>query len=255
MSVLVTTVLLAELPLEFLPVFIVFAATLFVYTVNRFTDLEEDETNVPERAAFTRRYGWVLLVLGVGLYIAAIVVAITLGLEGAIYLLLPLVVALLYSVGGVKQLFLVKNLVVGFAWGAIPLGAGYYYSQLWTLEIIVITAYVTAMITLAAVIFDIKDIKGDRKEGIATVPNRLGPAATRYYSQVANVVVAVAVVALVVATPLSTSFYSLLAMNAYVACYIPFATPERGPLYYGFVVDGEHVFLAAVIVTLEWLVW
>ncbi|MFA9424655.1 UbiA family prenyltransferase [Natronorubrum sp. A-ect3] len=255
MSVLVTTVLLADLPLEPLPVFIVFAATLFVYTINRFTDLEEDETNVPERAAFTRRYGWVLLVLGVGLYIAAIVVAITLGLEGAIYLLLPLVVALLYSVGGVKQLFLVKNLVVGFAWGAIPLGAGYYYSQLWTLEILVITAYVTAMITIAAVIFDIKDIKGDREEGIATVPNRLGPAATRYYSQVANVVVAVAVVALVVATPLSTSFYSLLAMNAYVACYIPFATPERGPLYYGFVVDGEHVFLAAVIVTLEWLVW
>lgn len=255
MSVLVTTVFLADLPLEFLPVFIVFAATLFVYTVNRFTDLEEDETNVPERAAFTRRYGWVLLVLGVGLYIAAIVVAIMLGLEGAIYLLLPLVVALLYSVGGVKQLFLVKNLVVGFAWGAIPLGAGYYYSQHWTLEILVITAYVTAMITIAAVIFDIKDIKGDREEGIATVPNKLGPAATRYYSQVANVVVAVAVVALVVATPLSTSFYSLLAMNAYVACYIPFATPERGPLYYGFVVDGEHVFLAAVIVTLEWLVW
>ena len=255
MSVLVTTVVLASLPLEPLPVFIVFAATLFVYTVNRFTDLEEDEANVPERAAFTKRYGWVLLVLGVGLYVAAIVVAVTLGLEGAIYLLLPLVVALLYSVGGVKQLFLVKNLVVGLAWGAIPLGAGYYYSQLWTLEILVVTAYVTAMITIAAVIFDIKDIEGDRAEGIATVPNRLGSTATRSYSQVANVAVAVVVVALVVATPLSTAFSSLLAMNAYVACYIPFATPERGPLYYGFVVDGEHVFLAAVVVALEWLVW
>ncbi|SIR82555.1 UbiA family prenyltransferase [Natronorubrum thiooxidans] len=254
-SVLVTTVILAELPLEALPVFIVFAATLFVYTVNRFTDLEEDEANVPERAAFTKRYGWLLLALGVGLYVAAIAGAIVLGLEGAIYLLLPLVVALLYSVGGVKQLFLVKNLVVGFAWGAIPLGAGYYYNQPWSLEILVITAYVTAMITIAAVIFDIKDIEGDRAEGIATVPNRLGPVATRRYSQLANVAVAVAVVWLVVVTSLSSSFLSVLAMNAYVACYIPFATPDRGPLYYGFVVDGEHVFLAAVVVALEWLVW
>ncbi|MDQ2051538.1 UbiA family prenyltransferase [Natronolimnohabitans sp. A-GB9] len=255
MSVVVTTVVLAGLPLEALPLFIVFAATLFVYTVNRFTDLEEDEANVPERASFTRRYGPLLLAIGVGLYVLAIAVAIALGLPGAVYLLLPLVVAVLYSVGGIKQIFLVKNLFVGLAWGAIPLGVGYYYGQLWTLEILSITGYVIAMITIAAVIFDIKDIEGDRAEGIATVPNRLGTEATRRYCQFANVLVAVAVVGLVATTPLSSAFLVLLAMNGYVAAYIPFATPERGPLYYGFVVDGEHVFLAAVVLTLEWLVW
>ncbi|WP_049919968.1 UbiA family prenyltransferase [Halobiforma nitratireducens] len=254
-SVAVTTVLLAGLPLEALPLFIVFAATLFVYTVNRFTDLEEDQRNVPKRAAFTRRYGRVWLALGVGLYLAAIAVAVALGLPGAGYLLLPLAVALLYSVGGVKQVFLVKNLFVGVAWGVIPLGVGYYYGQLWTLEILAIAGYVTAMITVAAVIFDVKDIEGDREEGIATVPNRLGPAATRRYSQAANAAIAAAVGVLVVATSLSPAFLALLAMNGYVAGYIPFARPDRGPLYYGFVVDGEHVFLVVVIAALEWLVW
>lgn len=255
LSVVVTTVLLADLPLEPFPLFIVFAATLFVYTVNRFTDLEEDEANVPDRAAFTKRYGRFWLALGVGCYVVAIAAAVVLGLPGAIYLLLPLVVAVLYSVGGVKQLFLVKNCFVGFAWGLIPLGVGYYYHQLWTLEILVVAGYVTAMITIAAVIFDVKDIEGDLEEGIATVPNTLGTAATRRYSQAANVVVAAVVVGLVAGTDLSLEFCSLLAMNGYVAGYIPFATPDRGPLYYGFVVDGEHVFLAAVVVALEWLVW
>ncbi|WP_137288244.1 UbiA family prenyltransferase [Natronorubrum halophilum] len=254
-SVAITTILLVDLPLEILPLFIVFAATMFVYTINRLTDLEEDEQNVPQRAALTKRYGRLWLALGSACYLAAIGAAVALGVPGALYMLLPLVVALLYSLGGIKRLFLVKNVFVGLAWGIIPLGVGYYYDRLWTLEILLLAGYVTAMITIAAVIFDVKDIPGDREEGIATVPNTLGVAATRRYSQIANGVVAVAVVGLVVGTGLSLEYLALLAMNGYVAGYVPFATPERGPLYYGFVVDGEHVFLAAVVLALEWLLW
>ena len=254
-SVAVTTAVLAGLPLEPLPLFIVFAATMFVYTVNRFTDLEEDEQNVPRRAAFTKRYGRLWLAAGVALYVAAIGIAVALGLSGAAYLLLPLAVALLYSVGGVKRVFLVKNLVVGLAWGAIPLGVGYYYDELASPAVLFVFAYLTVMITIAAVIFDVKDIEGDREENIPTVPNLFGPQATRVGSLLATVAVAAAVVALATAGAISREFLVVLAMNAYVCAYIPFATPDRGPLYYGFVVDGEHVFLAAVVCALEWLVW
>ncbi len=254
-SVAVTTIFLANLPLESLPLFIVFAATMFVYTVNRFTDIEEDKQNVPQRAAFTKRYGRYWLVTGIALYIAAVGVAITLGLSGAAYLFLPLVVVLLYSVGGVKRLFFVKNLVVGLAWGTIPLGVGYYYGQLRSLEILFLFVYITTMITIAAVIFDIKDIEGDRTEGISTVPNRFGPGWARISSLVATVVVAAAVVFLIAAGMLSRRYLVVLAMNAYVSMYIPFATSDRGPLYYGFVVDGEHVFLMVIVLLTEWLVW
>ncbi|QCW02191.1 UbiA family prenyltransferase [Natrinema pallidum] len=254
-SVAVTTVLLADLPLEPLPLFIVFAATMFVYTVNRFTDLEEDERNVPQRAAFTRRYGTLWLAAGVGLYVAAVGIAVAVGVPGAVYMFLPLVVVLLYSVGGVKQLFLVKNLVVGFAWGAIPLGVGYYYGQLRSPAILFLFGYITIMITIAAVIFDVKDIEGDLAEGIPTVPNLFGPRWTRLLSLLATVAVAAAVIALVAGGAIAHEFLIVLAMNAYVCAYIPFATTDRGPLYYGFVVDGEHVFLAAVVAALEWLIW
>ncbi|MFC6765517.1 UbiA family prenyltransferase [Natrinema soli] len=254
-SVAVTTILLVNLSLEPLPLFIVFAATMFVYTVNRFTDLEEDEQNVPRRAAFTKRYGRLWLTAGIVLYVAAIGIAVALGLPGAAYLFLPLAVALLYSLGGVKRTFLVKNLVVGLAWGAIPLGVGYYYDRVASLEILFLFAYVTVMITIAAVIFDVKDIEGDREESIPTVPNLFSPRTTRVGSLLATVAVAAAVVALVATGMLPREFLVVLAMNAYVCAYIPFATPDRGPLYYGFVVDGEHVFLAALVCALEWLVW
>ncbi len=71
----------------------------------------------------------------------------------------------------------------------------------------------------------------------------------------ATVAVAAAVIALVAGGAIAHEFLVVLAMNVYVCAYIPFATTDRGPLYYGFVVDGEHVFLAAVVAALEWLVW
>ena len=254
-SVVVTTIGLADLPADPRPFVIVFAVTMFVYTVNRFTDLEEDEVNVPQRAAFVRRYGKHWLAFGALCYLAAIALAIAFDVPGVGFMILPLLAAILYSTVGIKRVFLVKNLFVGAAWALIPLGVGYYFGQPWRFEIIVLTAYVGAMITIAAVIFDIKDVTGDRAAGIRTVPNTFGPRVTRIVSQVANVLVGAIVFGLVLAGNLSQEFLVLLAFNAYVGAYVPFATPDRGPLYYGFVVDGEHLFLAVLVVTFEWLVW
>ncbi|MFC4542416.1 UbiA family prenyltransferase, partial [Halosolutus amylolyticus] len=254
-SVVVTTIGLADLPFDPRPFFIVVAVTMFVYTVNRFTDLEEDEANVPQRAAFIKRYGRLWLAVGTVLYLAAIGFAIALDVPGVGFMIVPLLAAILYSTVGVKRLFLVKNLFVGAAWALIPLGVGYYFGRPWQFEILFLTAYVGAMITIAAVIFDVKDIEGDRAEGIRTVPNTFGPGWTRIVSQVANVLVAALVPVVVAAGVLSPEFLVLLAFNGYVGAYIPFATPDRGPLFYGFVVDGEHLFLAVLVVVLEWAVW
>ncbi len=254
-SVVVTTIALADLPPDPRPFFIVFAVTMFVYTVNRFTDLEEDETNVPQRAAFIRRYGRIWLAVGAVLYLAAIGFAIALDVPGVGFMLVPLLAAILYSTVGVKRLFFVKNLFVGAAWALIPLGVGYYFGQPWRFEVLFLAGYIGAMITIAAVIFDVKDIEGDRAEGIRTVPNTFGPGWTRTVSQVANVLVAASLVAIVATGVLSTVFLVLLAFNGYVGAYIPFATPDRGPLFYGFVVDGEHLFLAVLVVVFEWVVW
>lgn len=254
-SVAVTTILLADQPLEAFPLIVVFAATMFVYTVNRFTDLAEDERNVPGRASFTRRYGLGWLVAGVGIYGLVVAIAVALGQPGAIYLLAPLVAAILYSVVGIKRILLVKNLFVGAAWACIPLGVGYYYGILQTPEILVLAGYVGAMITVAAAVFDVKDIEGDRREDISTVPILLGPRRTRLGAQVANVLIAGALCAVVVVGVVPATFLAVVAMNGYVAAYIPFAHPDHGPLFYGFVVDGEHVFLAAVVLVLEWTVW
>jgi 4-hydroxybenzoate polyprenyltransferase len=250
-GVALSTTLLAGHRPEFLPLFIVFAATLFVYSLNRLTDIEEDLRNVPRRAAFIRRYGRSFFLAGVLLYVLAVGGAFALGIPGAPFLFLPVVVAALYSLFRVKRILLVKNLIVGLSWGAIPLGVGFYYESVFVPEILVPFGFFTVMLTVAAAVFDIKDIEGDRAEGIRTVPIVFGPKATRTGALSVTVVVAVAVVGLVSAGVVSRRFLVLLGFLAYVAAYVPFATADRGPLFYGFVIDGEHVFLTLLVLGME----
>ena len=250
-SVALSTMLLVGLAPDPLALFIVFAATLFVYSLNRITDIEEDRENVPGRADFTERYGRILLAAGVVLYLLAIAGAVALGLPGAPFLALPAVAAALYSLFHVKRILLVKNLIVGVSWGIIPLGVGVYYGTGPRAGILVLSVFFTIMLTVAAAVFDIKDIEGDRAEGIRTAPIVFGIRATRIGAFAVTVVVAVGVVALATAGILARRFLVLLGFLAYVAAYIPFATRNRGALFYGFVIDGEHVFLAALVVAME----
>ena len=252
-SVAVSTMVLAGLAVEPLPLFIVFAVTLFVYSFNRLTDLAEDERNVPDRAAFISRYGRVLFVLGGGLYLLAVVVAVFQGVRGAPALSIPFVVAVLYSVVGLKRVLLVKNLLVGLSWGLIPLGVGVYYDVLLTTEILVLFGFTTAMLTIAAVVFDIKDIPGDRAEGIRTVPVVFGPRRTRQFAVAATLLVGICVGMLVFVDLVSPLFSVLLPFVAYVAGYTVFAIPERTALFYGGVIDSEHILLAFALLAIELL--
>lgn len=250
-SVAVTTIVLADLPLEVLPLFIVFAVSLFVYSFNRIADYAEDKQNVPERAAFVETYGKALLAVGTVLYAIASVIAFARGLPRAPALVIPLAVAVLYSVVGVKQILLLKNLLVGLSWGLIPLGVGVYFAALWTVDILFMFAFITVMLTIAAAVFDIKDIEGDQAEGIATVPIMLGPASTRRLAAGATVLVGIATAGLILGGILDGSYALLFAFLVYVFGYSLVATRDRTTLFYGFVIDGEHIFLAILVLGYE----
>jgi hypothetical protein len=65
------------------------------------------------------------------------------------------------------------------------------------------------------------------------------------------VLVGIAVVGIVAVGVVSRRFLVLLGFLAYVAAYTPFATEDRGPLFYGFVIDGEHIFLTLLVIAME----
>jgi 4-hydroxybenzoate polyprenyltransferase len=250
-GVAVATVILVGLPLRPVPLFIVFAVTMFVYSFNRIADFAEDKQNVPTRATFISQYGKPLLAFGIVLYAVAAVFVTLRGVPAAPALGLPRVVALLYSTVGLKRILLVKNLMVGGSGGLIPTGVGVYYDVFPDAEILFLAGFTTAILTIAAVVFDIKDIEGDREEGIQTVPILVDPGWTRRLAAGATLLLGVVVVALVVVGALPGRYAVLLGYTGYVFTYSLFATRDRTPLFYGFVIDSEHIWLALVLLVAE----
>ncbi len=246
-SVALSTMILADLRVDPLALGIVFAVTLFVYSFNRLTDLAEDEQNVPDRAAFVRTYGWPLLAVGVVCYVGATVVAVTRGIPGAPAMILPLFVAVLYSVVGLKRILLVKNVLVGLSWGAIPLGVGVYYGVLLTTDILFLFGFITASLTIAAVVFDIKDIAGDRMEGIRSVPVIIGPRRTRQCAIAGCLILVVVVIGAILTGIVHIQYLLLLPFLGYMIGYSLVATQDRTAIFYGFVIDTEHIWLALVL--------
>ena len=264
-GVAVSTAVLAGFGLEPLPLFVVFAVTLFAYSFNRLADRAEDEYNLPGRTEFVDRYGRVLFGLGTVLYLTAVGAVVVAGVPGAPALVLPPVVVVLYSVLGLKRVLLVKNLLVGLSWGLIALGMGVYHGDPTAPDVLGFTGFIMAMLTIAAAVFDIKDIEGDRAEGIATLPVVFGPRTTRLLAAGASLAVGYlpllvlshalggAVTALVLAGVVGVRHLALSGFTLYVAGYSLAATTDRTPLFYGFVVDVEHLLLALVLLALEGL--
>jgi 4-hydroxybenzoate polyprenyltransferase len=252
-SVAVSTILLAGFSIDAVPLFIVFSVTFFVYSFNRLTDIEEDEYNLPARVSFVRRFGKPLFGVGIALYLVAAATAIVLGVPGAPAMAIPLLVAVLYSVVGFKRVLLVKNLLVGLSWGLIPLGVGFYFEAPAGVNAVFMFVFVTIALTVAAMVFDIKDIEGDRKAGIDTVPIVLGVAWTRLLAVAVCLGLALVVVAMVTVGLLDRTYLFLLPFLLYMIGYSMVAREAYGPLFYGFVIDGEHLFLAGVLLCYEFL--
>lgn len=250
-GVSLTTIALLEYPLEWLPLAFVFVATLLIYTMNRFTDLPEDHSNLPGRVAFIRGYGFTLLAIASVAYCGLLIMIFLLVPRMLILAILPPIIAWLYGMTRVTEYLLVKNCFVGVGWALIPTGLGLYYGDVLTLENVLVIGFVFAYLSIAALVFDIKDIVGDQQVGTVTLPVRIGYERTKYIALVllVGLVPLVLLAAIVIASQLLIfALYSL-----YLGVIVPFAGPERGPLYYGVLIDSEHI-LIGLIASVLWLV-
>ncbi|WP_435364310.1 UbiA family prenyltransferase [Haloarchaeobius sp. DYHT-AS-18] len=159
-----------------------FLVTFGVYGSNKLVDAE-DAVNCPDRAAFVARHRAALTLATVGGYGLALVLA---ALEGPLAVALTLVpgaAALLYSVkwlpygGGtrVKDVFLLNTVLVAAAWAVyisfIPVA---FTDRLPGAPALTLCAFFFLQTVVAGEVLNARDVVGDRREGVSTLPTRLG---------------------------------------------------------------------------------
>lgn len=159
-----------------------FLAPLAVYSLNKATDKAEDSVNRPETASRAAVYY-------VGPSIAAMVISLGIGASIGpsvfITLLVPIIVALVYSVRlsrsipRLKEIVGVKSVVVAFTWAftACLLPASVHVVEGEKIGLVFIYLFIQVLVNTT--LCDVLDIKGDLASGVETIPIKLGRNRTR----------------------------------------------------------------------------
>jgi len=158
------------------------------YSINRFSDFEEDAVSHPDRTAYLKGRVGSLKAISAACFALGYLLALLRNLIFFGALLAPLALALAYSVGSgrmkgalgfsrLKEATLVKNLTVSLGWSLVPVLVGLYYLQL-PLAILALSPFIFLRIMVNTIFFDQRDAAADAAFGVRTLPVRMGMAAS-----------------------------------------------------------------------------
>jgi len=170
-----------------------------VYNLNRKTDEAEDAINRQDRYLFTKKYEKHLFTAALAGYALAILLGALHGWMALLVVLIPLVSGILYSIPclppasgyhRLKEIPVVKNLVVGIAWGATLTFVPLTVLKAPINEATVVTfIFFSSYAFIASTLPDIRDKEGDERAGIRTIPVVIGPERTLFLITAINLIV------------------------------------------------------------------
>ena len=216
-----------------------------IYTLNRFTDIAEDSINLPEREKFSRRYGKFIFTFALILYAVSLVMVTLNSTIAGFIAAVPIIIAVLYSFIRLKNIFLIKNILICTGSICSILIVGAYYND-FSINLILLMGIIFISVFINTIIFDIKDVRGDKLCNIRTFPVKYGLMKTKYFCFLL-------LIPLFLITFYSITrdlrFTILLPFLGYITSYTYFLKdPEQLPVgYFGLYVDGEYIFLLFII--------
>jgi 4-hydroxybenzoate polyprenyltransferase len=242
-SVCLITLFLTGHPFLVTLPFAAFSATLLIYTMNRFTDRKEDIVNNPRRFHYLDSYGKATLTIAAGLYLFSLFLLFQSKLSTFLVALLPLFIAILYSIFRLKRVFLLKNISVSLGILCAVFIVLVHFDDFSVFSLLLALFFLLGFL-INTIVYDIKDIEGDLKYNINTLPVQYGLEKTKI---VCYMLLFASVLLIPVLISFNPTSYLLLFYSCYIGLYITFAdNPDKlPPWYYGIFVDGEYLLLGA----------
>jgi 4-hydroxybenzoate polyprenyltransferase len=239
------TILLTKNPFSWQLILLPFFACMLIYSLNRITDREEDAINTPGRIRFPHHLRIILLGVSFIFYVLLLFMVLQKNMLTFFIGIVPLVIALVYSVLRLKRVFILKNILIAGACSASVLIVPAYYDN-WTGSWELLFPFFFVLVLLNTIVFDIKDVKGDSVFGIWTLPLRVGIPATKYFC---FFLLAVAMIIFFPLFSFNRESVLLIPCLCTMAVYTYFAPEgEHYPWwYFGVLVDGEFLVLLLMV--------
>lgn len=179
--------------------------TFAIYANDRIADADTDAVSNPRQARFVRAHGDRLYQVAAVAYGVAVALSVLGGPIAFAITIFPAVVWILYGtelvaefgvpVGRLKEVFLVNSLVVASAWAlSVTLLPMAYAGASLSPTALVVFAYFLLGTFVATEIPNVRDVRGDRRIGVSTLPVVLGVTRTRQVLYLVEGLVALLVV-------------------------------------------------------------
>ena len=158
-------------------------AIFAIYSLNKLTDIKEDSVNVPDRAGFIEKNKRFVTWATIVSYIAALSLSFLQNPLSVFVILFPFCMGIVYSIKilgfRLKDITGIKNIVVALPWAVIgtflPLAIS--FREFVVILLIFYLFFIKCFIN--TVLFDIRDIEGDRMSGVRTIPVVFGRKKTK----------------------------------------------------------------------------
>ena len=227
------------------------------YSINRISDLGQDAVSHPDRTAYLKsRVGWLK-----GAVAACFALGYVLALLRSVVffagLLIPLLLALAYSVGServkerigvsrLKEATLVKNITVSFGWSLVPFLVGLYYFEL-PAAVFAFAPFIFLRLMVNTIFFDQRDVEADASFGVKTLPIKLGMQGSTRVMDVLDLASGAYLAAIVAAQVVPLFAGVLLVFVPYSFAYRIYAgSGKHRDSMRDLVADGEYVLWGVV---------
>jgi len=223
------------------------------YMLNRGSEVTQDNVSDPARTNYLQSRSKYLtaisgLCFGIGYLLAATVSLVFLGA-----LLIPLVLAVSYTIGskklvsliGAKRLkdkLLVKNLVISFGWSLIPVLVGLYFKSL-PIVLLAFAPFIFFRLMSNTVFFDLRDVRADSQFGVRTIPVVYGTGLAYRLATIFDFVSAAYIFLLITIHVFPSFTLVMILLPAYSLVYRRISQSPGANLGFlcDFVADGEYL--------------
>lgn len=160
-----------------------FFITFTVYSFDKLSNIKEDSISLPDRAGFIYTYRKIITVAIIASYISAFSLSVLKNPFALLVVHFPLFIGLIYSIKilnvRLKDITGIKNIVVALSWAVVgtsfPLAVHFRDFN----QIIYVFYFIFIKFFINTTLFDVRDIKGDRINGVITIPVYLGLKKTK----------------------------------------------------------------------------
>jgi 4-hydroxybenzoate polyprenyltransferase len=233
----------------------VFLHVFGIYSLDRLTDSKEDVINMPERGEFIKGHRKIIFATSIASCLLSALIVLSIKPWALPLMLFPIASNVVYGsrisphLPRLKDIPVMKNLLVAFTW-AIGVTGLTAWGDADVCEIAFIFYFLLAKSFINTVLYDIRDLEGDRRSGVRTIPVLLGQKWTAVILLVLN---STLLPCLMLAARSWQPLAFCLVLYGYV--YILFFNKGGNKNALDLCVDGEWMIAYLILVTFSQAGW